>query len=695
MLASTLGGLGFEVEIQRASVAARLAGEILGADVENVVARLRGTGGTRAPNAILLAAHYDSVPHSPGASDAGSAVAALLETARALRARPALRNDVIVLLSDAEEVGLLGKPERAEQHRWRNDVGVALNFEARGSRGAVAMYATSPGSAPLVHALAAAAPTPVANSLVGLLAQALPNDTDATIFMRFGYPTYAFAYAEGVADYHRYSDSVESLDPRTVQHDGEYALGLARHLGMIDLPSLRSSAELVYFDLFARVLVRYPPVVARLLAVLEIVLLGLLLALGARRGLLSVRGLGLGFVLALAGLLVLPLGVTLSHLVLAKLAGQQLLVERASPLAWHFLPLSGVLFVLLWHRALRKRGLVECGAGALAAVAVAAIVLGLLLPAASYPLAWPVLFALLGAIAWLRPRADDARHARRLDVATTLGLVPAAVLASSTVYTVFVLQGAFTPGAFAAFAAVPAPLLVPWLGRLGAGERRGLVAALLVVALGGAIAGLWPSTRVRPRSDSLVYALDAESGRARWLSSDRSSDPFVAQRVPGSALAEPIAAFSPFDEWRRAAPAVTVALDAATAEFEDGALRVHSPRAARCLLLWDDLGTSVRGARLDGRSATNLSRFSPELDEKLMSLTTGRKSRSGWRLRYCALRGRTLGLELDLRTDAVLRLRAVTITDGLPDPSLMPRAADLHPALDSDVTLVSSVVGGR
>jgi acetylornithine deacetylase/succinyl-diaminopimelate desuccinylase-like protein len=73
--------------------------------VQNVIARLAGTGGTKA---ILLLSHYDSAATGPGASDDGSGVATLLETARALQAGPALKNDVIFLFTDGEEAGLLG-----------------------------------------------------------------------------------------------------------------------------------------------------------------------------------------------------------------------------------------------------------------------------------------------------------------------------------------------------------------------------------------------------------------------------------------------------------------------------------------------------------------------------------------------------------------------------------------------------------
>jgi acetylornithine deacetylase/succinyl-diaminopimelate desuccinylase-like protein len=83
------------------------------ANIQNIVARLPGAGDGQA---ILLMAHYDSVATAPGARDDAAGVATLLETARALLAGPALQNDVVVLFTDAEEVGLLGALGFVKQH---------------------------------------------------------------------------------------------------------------------------------------------------------------------------------------------------------------------------------------------------------------------------------------------------------------------------------------------------------------------------------------------------------------------------------------------------------------------------------------------------------------------------------------------------------------------------------------------------
>src|SRR5262249_51178235 len=131
--------------------------------VENVIARLPGTGGRS--DALLLAAHYDSVAAGPGAADDTAGVATLLETLRALRALSPLQNDVIFLITDGEEDGLLGASAFVAEHPWMRDVRLALNFEARGNSGVSQMFETSPGNGALMNTLAKSLPHPSASSL--------------------------------------------------------------------------------------------------------------------------------------------------------------------------------------------------------------------------------------------------------------------------------------------------------------------------------------------------------------------------------------------------------------------------------------------------------------------------------------------------------------------------------------------------
>src|SRR5690625_1296012 len=101
----------------------------------NIAARIPGSkeGG----KALLLLSHYDSaaVP-SFGAADAGSGVVTILESVRAYLASGARpENDIIILFTDAEEIGLDGARLFVEEHPWVEDVGLVLNFEARGTGG--------------------------------------------------------------------------------------------------------------------------------------------------------------------------------------------------------------------------------------------------------------------------------------------------------------------------------------------------------------------------------------------------------------------------------------------------------------------------------------------------------------------------------------------------------------------------------
>lgn len=64
-------------------------------------------GRTAPREVILIAAHYDAVPGSPGADDNATGVAAVLELARVLRDEP-MERTVRLMFTTAEEVGLVG-----------------------------------------------------------------------------------------------------------------------------------------------------------------------------------------------------------------------------------------------------------------------------------------------------------------------------------------------------------------------------------------------------------------------------------------------------------------------------------------------------------------------------------------------------------------------------------------------------------
>ncbi|MGF1558534.1 MAG: M28 family peptidase [Flavobacteriaceae bacterium] len=226
----------------------------------NILARIKGYDSGKA---LMLLSHYDSSPHSSlGASDAGSGVATILEGLRAFLAKNKKpKNDIIVLISDAEELGLNGADLFVDKHPWIKDVGLVLNFEARGSGGpSYMLIETNRGNARLIEEFTKADPDfAVANSLVYSLYKMLPNDTDLTVFREDAdIDGFNFAFIDDHYDYHTVQDSYERLDRNTLAHQGSYLMPLLNYFSGSDLNDLKSLNDSIYFNVPFFRLVSYP-----------------------------------------------------------------------------------------------------------------------------------------------------------------------------------------------------------------------------------------------------------------------------------------------------------------------------------------------------------------------------------------------------------------------------------------------------
>ena len=226
----------------------------------NILARIKGSGQGKA---LLLLSHYDSNPHSSyGASDAGSGVATILEGIRAFLAENKTpKNDIIILITDAEELGLNGADLFVNKHPWAKEVGLVLNFEARGSGGpSYMLIETNRGNGTLIKEFTKANPKyPVANSLAYSIYKMLPNDTDLTVFREDGdIEGFNFAFIDDHFDYHTALDNYERLDRTSLAHQGSYLMPLLRYFSDANLENLKSLDDYVYFNLPFFRLVSYP-----------------------------------------------------------------------------------------------------------------------------------------------------------------------------------------------------------------------------------------------------------------------------------------------------------------------------------------------------------------------------------------------------------------------------------------------------
>src|SRR6267143_1539126 len=176
-----LDRLGYQPRIQEAFACGAVG---ICARVTNVIARLDGR---RAVKAVLLSAHYDSVPAGPGASDDGAGVATVLEIARILAARPPPPHPVVLLLTDGEEAGLLGATLFVQQHPLSKQVKAAVNLDARGTSGPSLMFETGTANTWLMRLYGSAIARPFSNSLYYVVYKRLPNDTDFSVFKTAAY----------------------------------------------------------------------------------------------------------------------------------------------------------------------------------------------------------------------------------------------------------------------------------------------------------------------------------------------------------------------------------------------------------------------------------------------------------------------------------------------------------------------------
>jgi hypothetical protein len=691
-LLSELNALGLKPETQKTTVADFLWGDSFRAGtVENVLARLEGTDHGKA---VLLAAHYDSVPTSYGASDDGSGVATLLETARALKNGARLKNDVIFLFTDGEEVGMLGARAFVNEHPWAKDVGLVLNFEARGNGGSAVMFETSSKNGWVIGEFAKAAPRPVANSLSYDIYRLLPNDTDFTVFRYAGWQGLNFAYIDGLHHYHTSLDSFQRIDEGSLQHDGSYALALTRHFGNLSLERRREQNS-IYFDILGRTMISYSSQWALALTALIVLMCAGVIFYGFKRGRLSVAGIALGF-------LVLPLNIITASVLMLCVGWLTRALQRGvnaipqGDTSHSSLYLLGVAALVIastsiiypWFR--KKIGVGNLTMGGLLFLLLLLILSHLYLPGGSYLLAWPVLFSLI-ALGYLFAAGDENRVSLKKHLILALCTVPSVILLPPIIYQLFVALGLGAAVVLGGLIVLLLGMLLPQLN-LAATSRRwllpggALTASLFLIVAAMAASGV---DKDHPRQNSVFYALNADTGKAIWVSSDESQGEWSSQFFTAAAQKGALTEYLPWpgDSYLKGvapvasvnAPEVSVLEDRADNGGRLLRLRVSSPRQAAVISIFVD--ATVQLAVVNGKPI----REGAEQSES----TPGKQ----WTLHYCAPPAEGIELTLSLKSMEPVRLVVVDESRGLPEPpgavyTPRPDHTISSPILPGDLTFV-------
>jgi hypothetical protein len=380
-----LEDLGLETEIQPEG------------DLKNVMGRITGTVSS---DAVLLTAHLDSVSESPGATDDGSGVAVLLETARALVSDGQSRNTVMFLFTDFEEGGTIGAKAFIANHPWARDVRVVIGFDAGGLSGPGILSATSSNNGWLIRQLAQADPYITGSSAINTLAE---SGTDFGLaFKPAGFSGYEFdLYWD--RRIHTREDSIENVNLSSIQHQGYHALALARYFGNLDQLASPREPDAVYFSVLRLFILTYSSALALPLAIAVAGVFMVVLTFGLRGRILSWGGIGYGAFVVLMGLVIAPVP---SILLGNWLSGVPIrFVGRSfdQPLEVSMVVLLSLALTLLWYflsSRTKSANLPDLTIGALVPMIAGMVGTSIAFPALSFAFTWPLLLSLFACVNW-------------------------------------------------------------------------------------------------------------------------------------------------------------------------------------------------------------------------------------------------------------------------------------------------------
>ena len=505
--------LGYAPEIQKSLAFDGYGGF---AALHNVIARHPGRTNAKA---VLLCAHYDSVPAGPGAGDDGAGVAAVLEIARALRASPISKRPVMFLLDDGEELGLQGARAFLASP-LASEIDVVVNLDARGTCGPSAMFESSEGNADLVRLFAQAVERPSAVSAAYEIYRRMPNDTDLTLFKRAGLAGFNFAFIGGLERYHTPLDDLAHLSQASLQHHGDNALALVRALAN-ETVELHANENAVYADVLGWTLVHWPEPATIPFALILVAIVSVCVWRCVAKRLCSAQEIALGVV---CSSIVMTSAAAIGFLLNAIAST---LRGSADPAPAHPFFLRMACFAAVFASVAlvasifaRRAGVLGAALGNSIVLAAIGLAIAIAVPSASYLLLLPLTFDALALLAYGWP-ANRRTHS--FEAALVLAPLAVAALFWFPLIEAFELGFGFKIAAvITASLGILGALTVPAL--IGAGrevDRRlaSFAAAVAVIACTTSLL-VAPRSVDRPAALSFAHFQDSDSGEAQWFARD-------------------------------------------------------------------------------------------------------------------------------------------------------------------------------
>ena len=695
-LEKNLSDLGVAPELQTAwAVNSRWGTPYRGGYVSNITGRIKGSGNG---DTILMVAHYDSVPTSPGAADNASSVASILETLRVLKNDPQGENDVVVLFSDAEEIGMLGARAFVNETPWLDNIKAVINLEARGSSGASLLFETTAGNSELVKSYANAVSHPIASSFFSDIYKILPNDTDFTEFKFKNINGLNTAFIEQVNNYHTQADNLENLDKNSVGQQGENLLATVRELRNRNF-SESSSEELVFFDLFGKKLIYYPLGLVIPLMIAAIVLYATAIYFGFKAGKLTFKGIISGFFLFV---LFLFSELLLSFIVLKIIAvfhkDYSMFLSgdtyNSGYYSFGIMCLVTALAFVFYGFFGKTRKPENLLFGSLGFWILLTVLTSLVLPGTSYIFSLSsisVLIASLIAFLWKGKNSSDVRNFSISLLGSVTGIILIGGILRHLIKGLGI--GLIPVGVF--FVALEIGLLI-YIILLFDRKIRILISCLLglggIILIVGGLASVKYSPQ-QPRQTSLFWAMDSDTKKAFWATEDINLNEWNEKIFEGNSADTLLPEIFPQSQ-RFFLAKETQPLDLPQSSLEKTAdevngnirrikLKINSPNQAPVITLAIESETEVSGFEIDGKD------FSGEI-------AGANTQKNSWAIRLYGVPANGAEITLNVNSGEPLKIRMITQNYGLPPASgvsLASRPADLiaSPQPFNDSTFITKL----
>lgn len=236
----------------------------------NILVKIRGNDTSL--GAVLVSAHFDSVPTAYGATDDGTGIASMLGILRYYANSPRPLRSIILNFNNNEEFGLLGA-RAFFAHPWSKEVEVFLNLEGAGAGGRSILFrSTNYG----VTKHYKAASSPHLNSIFQQVFNSgyINSETDYKIYTSQGLNGLDIAFYKPRNFYHTRRDSITETTYSALSHMFTNALDIVRSMSSAERGTFLATEDdkqpAVYFDIFG-----IYPIILPLRRVLQIQIVGL------------------------------------------------------------------------------------------------------------------------------------------------------------------------------------------------------------------------------------------------------------------------------------------------------------------------------------------------------------------------------------------------------------------------------------